>query len=83
MKHSTDLILLIISYLHNIVKFYTFLIFLFLNETIEAASMITKYIAQIVIENSMLIPLNIGVPPNKYWLKSQLGVTKYFTQSHL
>ena len=83
MKHSTDLILLIIPHLHNIVKSYTFLIFLFLNETIEATNMIAKYIAQIVIENSILIPLNIGVPPNKYWLKSQLGVTKYFTQSHL
>ena len=57
--------------------------FLFLNETIEATNIITKYIAQIVIENSILVPSNIGVPPNKYWLKSQLGVTKYFTQSHL
>ena len=57
--------------------------FLFLNEIIEIANIITKYIAQIVIENSTLVPLNIGVPPNRYWLKSQLGVTKYFTKSHL
>lgn len=65
-----------------ILLFYTFLMFLFLNVTIDATNIITKYIAQIVIENSTLILLNIGDPPNKYWLKSQLGVTKYLIQFH-
>ena len=54
--------------------------FFFWNIINVGTSIITIYITIIAIENGNVIPSNVGIPPQKYSVKFQFGVTKYLIQ---